>query len=49
LDTKVFRLTQHSVDALALPIDILNADYRSGLSGISVSVNQPVVAFIAPP
>jgi hypothetical protein len=49
LDTKVFRLTQHNLEALTLPIDILNTDYRSGLPGVCVTASQLVVAFVAPP
>jgi hypothetical protein len=49
LDAKVFRLTQHNLEALALPIDIVNTDYGSGLSGVSVAANQLLITFIAPP
>ncbi len=49
LDPGVFRLTQNNVGGLSLPIRILNVDYRSGLSGISLPAGQLLVAFIAPP
>jgi hypothetical protein len=49
LDAGVFRLTQQNLAALALPIDILNTDYRSGLTGVSLAADQLLIAFIAPP
>ena len=49
LDAGVFRLTQQNVSALALPIDILNTDYRSGLTGVSLAADELLIAFIAPP
>jgi hypothetical protein len=48
-DAGVFRLTQQNVAALALPIDILNTDYMSGLTGVSVTSDELLVAFVAPP
>ena len=48
-DAAVFRLTQHNIAALTLPIDILNTDYLSGLAGISVASDQLLIIFIAPP
>lgn len=48
-DAGVFRLTRQNLAALALPIDILNTDYRSGLSGVSVAADQLLITFIAPP
>jgi hypothetical protein len=48
-DAEVFRLTRQNVAALALPIEVLNADYRSGLAGLSVRPDKLLVAFIAPP
>ena len=48
-DAGVFRLTQQNMAALALPIDILNIDYMSGLTGVSVTSDELLVAFIAPP
>ena len=48
-DERVFRRTQQNIAALALPIDILNADYRSGLAGLSVARDDLLIVFIAPP
>ena len=48
-DATVFRLTRHNIAALALPIDILNTDYLSGLAGISVASDELLILFIAPP
>jgi hypothetical protein len=49
LDAAVFELTRRNLAALALPIDILNADYWSGLSDTPVPADQPLIIFIAPP
>jgi hypothetical protein len=49
LDARVFRLTKENISLLALPIEILNTDYRSGLESISVLADQLLVTFIAPP
>lgn len=49
LDTGVFRLTRRNLAALALPIDVLNADYRSAMVHVAAAAGQLVVAFIAPP
>jgi hypothetical protein len=48
-DAAVFRLTRHNIIALALPINILNADYLTGLAGISVGLDELLILFIAPP
>jgi hypothetical protein len=48
-DAAVFRLTRHSIAALALPIEILNEDYLTGLAGISVGLDELLILFIAPP
>jgi hypothetical protein len=48
-DAGVFRLTQQNLTILALPIEILNADYRSGLADVSLAADQLLVTFIAPP
>jgi hypothetical protein len=48
-DAAVFRLTRHNIAALALPIDILNTDYLTGLAGISVGLDELLILFIAPP
>jgi hypothetical protein len=49
MDARVFRLTKENISLLALPIEILNTDYRSGLESISVPADQLLVTFIAPP
>ena len=49
LDAGVFRLTRQNMAALGLPIDILNTDYLSGLTGISVAPDELLIAFLAPP
>lgn len=49
LDEGVFRITQQNFAELALPIDILNTDYQSGLTGVTVSADQLLITFIAPP
>ncbi len=48
-DKGVFRLTQQNLALLALPIDILNTDYRSGLPTVRAPAGQLLIAFIAPP
>jgi hypothetical protein len=48
-DAGVFSLTRQNIAALALPIEIVNADYRSGLTGVSVAPSELLIAFIAPP
>ena len=48
-DAAVFGLTRHNFAALALPIDILNTDYLSGLAGVSVVSDELLIVFIAPP
>lgn len=48
-DPEVFTLTQKNLATLALPIDVLHADYRSALSRVTPTAGQLVVAFIAPP
>lgn len=49
LDAAVFQLTRRNLAILALPIDVVNADYLSGLAGASVPADQPLITFIAPP
>jgi hypothetical protein len=49
LDTEVFRLTRRNLEALSLPIDILNIDYRSGLTEASVAADRLLIIFVAPP
>ena len=48
-DTGVFSVTRQNIEALALPIEIVNADYRSGLSSVIVAPGELLVTFIAPP
>jgi hypothetical protein len=48
MDARVFELTRQNLATLGLPIRIVNADYRSGLIGLSAA-NRPLIAFIAPP
>ncbi len=49
VDAEVFRLTQQNLAALELPLDILNADYRAGMTHVSMTADQLLIAFIAPP
>jgi 16S rRNA G966 N2-methylase RsmD len=49
LDAGVFRLTHKNLAALALPIEIVNTDYRSGIMNVSIAADQLLIAFIAPP
>jgi len=49
LDAGVFRLTRQNLAALALPIEIVNTDYRSGIMALSAAADQLLIAFIAPP
>jgi 16S rRNA G966 N2-methylase RsmD len=49
LDARVFRLTRQNLAALALPIEILNTDYRSGMTDASVAADELLIVFIAPP
>jgi hypothetical protein len=48
-DALVFSLTRQNVAVLRLPVEIVNADYRVGLTGVSESPDQLLVTFIAPP
>ena len=48
MDARVFELTRQNLAALGLRIRIVNADYRSGLIGLSAA-NRLLIAFIAPP
>jgi hypothetical protein len=49
LDAGVFRLTQQNVATLALPIEVRNVDYVSGLGELTVVSDEELIAFIAPP
>ena len=48
-DPGVFRLTRQNMAALALPIDIQNTGYQSGLARLLVAPGELLIAFIAPP
>jgi len=48
-DAGVLRLTRQNISALALPIDILNTDYLSGLAELSIAPDDLLFTFIAPP
>lgn len=48
-DAGVFRLTRQNIAALSLPIDVLNTDYVSGLTGVSVAPDELLITFISPP
>jgi 16S rRNA G966 N2-methylase RsmD len=48
-DAGVFRLTRQNLTALALPIDVVNADYRAGLADVEAGADELVIAFAAPP
>ena len=49
LDAEVFRHTRQNLAALALPIEIVNTDYVSGLSDAAMPADHLLIAFIAPP
>ena len=49
LDPMVFELTHRNFAPLNLPIEILNTDYISGLTRVSVPPDEILIAFIAPP
>ena len=49
LDAGVFQFTRQNLEALALPINILNTDYCSDLANVSVTADQLFIAYIAPP
>jgi hypothetical protein len=48
-EAMVCRLTRQNMSALAMPIEVLDTDYQSGLAGMSVAGDELIVAFIAPP
>ena len=48
-DVRVFRLTRQNLAALALPIEVVNDDYVSGLAALPVAPDELVIAFLAPP
>jgi hypothetical protein len=49
LNAKTFRLTRRNLRALALPIEILHTDYRSGLAHMPLTPDDLLITFIAPP
>jgi len=49
LDPTVFQLTAQNLAALTLSIEILSTDYQTGLSTVTVPMDQLLIAFIAPP
>jgi hypothetical protein len=48
-DAVVFRVARDNLELLALPIDIVNTDYASGLASMDVATDQLLIVFIAPP
>jgi hypothetical protein len=49
LDAGVYRVTRRNLALLGLPIEIVNAGYKSGLADVSAAVDRLLVIFIAPP
>ena len=49
LDDVVFDLTRRNFSILGVPIEVLKADYASGLSNMKVTDDELVIAFLAPP
>jgi hypothetical protein len=48
-DQKVFQLTSRNLETLNLSVEVSNHDYRAGLSSLTITPDQLVIAFIAPP
>jgi hypothetical protein len=48
-DPGVFAITRRNLDAVTLPLQIVNTDYAGGLAGLDAAEHQLVVAFVAPP
>jgi len=48
-DAGVFAITRRNIAALGLPLEIVNTDYHSGLSGVMVPPGRLLITFIAPP
>jgi hypothetical protein len=48
-DKKVFQLTSQNLETLSLSVEVSNHDYRAGVSSLTITRDQLVVAFIAPP
>jgi hypothetical protein len=49
LDATVFQLTARNLEALRLPVKVVNSDYLAVISREAVSTEELIVAFIAPP
>ena len=49
VDAGVFRLTRQNLACVGSPIEILNVDYRSAFRDVSVTVDEVLIALIAPP
>jgi hypothetical protein len=49
LDGTVFQLTARNLEALSLPVTVVNSDYLTVVSREAASAEDLVVAFIAPP
>jgi hypothetical protein len=51
IDPRVFALTRANLEALAVPVEIVNVDYVAGLADVRVRMakGQLLVVFIAPP
>jgi len=49
MDPRVFALTRANLEALALPVEIVNVDYVTGLADVRGAEGQLLVVFIAPP
>jgi hypothetical protein len=49
LDPGVFELTRRNLLAVASPIEVANTDYRSGLANTSLTDQELLIVFIAPP
>jgi len=48
-DPIVFQLTSRNLATFSLPIEISNVDYRVGLSHLTLTPDQLVITFLAPP
>jgi hypothetical protein len=48
-DSAVFALTSRNLARLSVRIEVVNTDYRSGLSDLAVESDQLLIMFIAPP
>jgi len=48
-DQQVFQLTQQNLAILGLPFEFRHADYVTGLREVSLSPDQLLIAFVAPP